>query len=61
MKKTALAADRAVTFVRFYLRRRFDFKRYPATMAPTAVFDQVNLDFVYVTRPERYRKQTLAA
>jgi hypothetical protein len=41
MEKPALTADRTVAFDGFYLRRRFDLKLYPATMASAAVFDQV--------------------
>jgi hypothetical protein len=47
MEKAALAADRTVAFDGFYLRRRFDFKLYPAAMASTAVFDHVNLGIAY--------------
>jgi hypothetical protein len=44
MKKAALAADRAVAFDCFDLRRRFDLEPYPAAMTATAVSDQVNLE-----------------
>ena len=40
MEKAALAADRTVAFDSFYLRRRFDFKRYPAAMASTLVLNE---------------------
>jgi hypothetical protein len=47
MEKATLAANRTVAFDRFYLRRRFDLKLYPAAMASAAVFNQVNLEIVY--------------
>jgi hypothetical protein len=40
MKKTALAADRTVAFVGFYLRRRFDFEHYLAAVASTPVLNE---------------------
>jgi hypothetical protein len=47
MEKAALTADRTVAFEGFYPRRRFDLELYPAAMASTAVFHQVNLEVTY--------------
>jgi hypothetical protein len=43
MKKTALAADRAVALDGFYLSLSFNLEPDPAAMASAAVFNQMNL------------------
>jgi len=40
MKKAALAADRTVAFMGFYLLRRFDFELYLAAVASTPVLNE---------------------
>jgi hypothetical protein len=47
MEKAALAADRTVAFDGFDLSLSFNLELYPAAMASTAVFHQVNLEVTY--------------